>query len=105
MGWSGLRGPRRNEVDDAVAGGALLEERLAPQAVEHLRGQGHVAGLASAVGHLSDRRPPLATNGLVTTVQHNWQLLARCFALGSNLAALGLHGAEATGNIAGAGPE
>ena len=47
------------EVDDAVARGALLEHGLAAQTVEELRGQGHVAGLAGAVGRLRDGGPAL----------------------------------------------
>ena len=43
------RRPGRSEVDDPVARRALLEHRLAAEAVKELRRQRHVAGLAGAV--------------------------------------------------------
>src|SRR5579883_468286 len=72
------RGDRRfggGEVDDAVAGGALLEQRLAAQPVEDLRRERHVAGLAGAVGRLGDGRAALGPDHLVAPVELRGQRL------------------------------
>ena len=73
---------RSREVDDAVARRALLEDGLAAQAVEQLRRQGHVAGLAGAVGRLRDGRAALGADHVVAAVELRRQRLGGRVALG-----------------------
>src|ERR1700722_2075645 len=76
LGFGGL-GRRRNEVDEPLARRTLLDHRLSTEAMEELRGQGHVACLAGAVGRLSDADAFLAADHLVATVDDGREALER----------------------------